>query len=122
MIRAGAKGYLLKNIYPAELEKALGILISKGYYFPEWATSKVFSSLAENPGNKKQEEIIVTERESELLKYCCTELTYKEIAEKMFCSNRTVEGYRDALFDKLGIRTRVGLVIYAIRNGYYSIK
>lgn len=120
MIKAGAKGYLLKNIYPGELEKALNALVAKGYYYPEWAASKVFSSLAGDNGHTV-EDILITEKETEFLKHCCTELTYKEMGEKMFCSNRTVEGYRDSLFDKLGVRTRVGLVMYAIKKGYYVL-
>ena len=51
----------------------------------------------------------------------CTELTYKEIADKMFVSPRTIDGYRDALFEKLNIKTRVGLAIYAIKNGLVDI-
>ncbi len=120
MIKAGAKGYLLKNIHPAELEKALDALVSKGYYYPDWAASKVFSNLAGDPNNKKNPVISITDRETEFLKYCCTEMTYKEIGEKMYCSSRTVEGYRDSLFDKLGLKTRVGLVMYAIKWGIYK--
>ncbi len=109
MIKAGAKGYLLKNIHPAELKNALDELVSKGHYYPEWAASKIFSSLT-GEENKLPASISFTDREKDFLKYSCTEMTYKEIAEKMFCSNRTVEGYRDALFDKLGLKTRVGLI------------
>jgi DNA-binding CsgD family transcriptional regulator len=47
----------------------------------------------------------------------CSELTYKEIADRMYLSARTIDGYRDALFEKLGVRTRVGLVLFAIRKG-----
>ncbi len=117
MIRAGAKGYLLKNIQPQELENALETLVSKGYFYPEWAAGKIYSNLSSHHNQNKLPEITFTEREEELLKYCCTEMTYKEIAEKMFCSVRTVEGYRDSLFDKLGLKTRVGLAVYAIKTG-----
>jgi DNA-binding NarL/FixJ family response regulator len=117
MVRAGAKGYLLKNIQPEELEKALDILVSKGFYYPDWASGKIFSRLINNENNEYLPDILITDREDEFLKYCCTELTYKEIGEKMKCSNRTVEGYRDALFDKLGLKTRIGLAIYAIKTG-----
>lgn len=116
MIKAGAKGYLLKNIHPAELKNALDELMSKGHYYPDWAASKIFSNISAGP-SKQPMGLVFSERESEFLKYCCTEMTYKEIAEKMFCSSRTVEGYRDALFDKLGLKTRVGLAVYAIRSG-----
>lgn len=121
MIKAGTKGYLLKNIHPDELNTALDLLVTKGYYYPDWATSKVFLAMAGDAG-AADEELHLTEREKEFLPYCCSELTYKEIGERMYCSNRTVEGYRDALFDKLGLKTRVGLAMFAVKSGYYTLK
>jgi DNA-binding NarL/FixJ family response regulator len=121
MIKSGAKGYLLKNIHPEELERALDELTTRGYYYPEWAAGRVFSNMSGDPNAKRAAEVIFTEREHEFLKHCCTELTYKEIGEKMACSTRTVEGYRDTLFSKLGLKTRVGLVMYAIKSGKISI-
>jgi DNA-binding NarL/FixJ family response regulator len=117
MIKCGAKGYLLKNVHPAELEKALDALVKNGSYFPDWATSKVFMSLT-NDNTATKNNIQITAREKEFLQYSITEMSYKEIAEKMFCSPRTVESYRDALFEKLDLKTRVGLAVYAIKNGY----
>jgi DNA-binding NarL/FixJ family response regulator len=117
MIKSGAKGYLLKNVHPAELEKALDGLVKNGAYYPDWATSKVFNSLGAET-TKNTAAINITEREKEFLQYTVTEMGYKEIAEKMFCSPRTVESYRDALFEKLGLKTRVGLAVYAMKNGF----
>jgi DNA-binding NarL/FixJ family response regulator len=57
----------------------------------------------------------------DFLKYACTELSYKEISEKMFVSPRTVEGYRDALCEKLKLRTRIGLAIYALKYGIVDL-
>lgn len=122
MIKAGAKGYLHKNVHPAELEMALRILIDKGMYFPAWATSKVFMNLSKKDVKKTFNEIKLSERELEFLSYVCTELTYKEIADRMCCSPRTVEGYRDALFEKLEIKTRVGLAMYAVKSQIFEIK
>ena len=119
MIKAGARGYLLKNIHPADLEKALNILTAKGYYYPDWAANKIFYSLGDD--SSSAEKVNLSERELEFLNYSCTEMTYKEIAEKMFCSARTVEGYRDSLFDKLSLKTRVGLAVYAIKTGKCKI-
>lgn len=113
MVKAGAKGYLIKNIHPTALEKALDSLVANGYYYPDWAANKVFASLSDD----KIKQISFSAREVEFLKFCCTEMTYKEIAEKMFCSVHTVEGYRDNLFEKLGLKTRVGLAVYAMKNG-----
>jgi DNA-binding NarL/FixJ family response regulator len=120
MIKAGAKGYLLKNIQSAELQKALNELTTKGYYYPEWAASKIFSNISVEQQTDPVE-IKFSDRENEFLKYCCSDMTYKEIAEKMFCSTRTVEGYRDTLFEKLGLKTRVGLAVYAIKSGKCEI-
>lgn len=116
MIKSGSNGYLLKNSHPAELEKALNRLLNDGYYYPDWASKIVFASLGEK--NTTTETIKLTEREREFLKYTITEMSYKEIAEKMFCSPRTVESYRDSLFEKLELKTRVGLAVFALKNGF----
>lgn len=117
MIKNGAKGYLLKNTNPKELENALKNLVTNGFYYPEWAASKVFASLG-IPSKNKEVIIHLTEREKEFLKYSITEMNYKEIGEKMCCSPRTVESYRDNLFEKLELKTRVGLAVYALKNGF----
>jgi len=119
MIQCGVKGYLKKNVHPVEFEKALNMLVEKGLYYPDWATARVMSSIATD--NKLNPDINLSEREKEFLRYTCTELTYKEIGEKMFCSARTVEGYRDALFEKLGMKTRVALALYAAKTGLYKL-
>ncbi|WP_395066978.1 response regulator [Flavobacterium sp.] len=120
MIKNGSKGYLLKNTHPADLEIALKTMVENGCYYPEWAASKVFASLGIE-SKKLLEEISITDREKEFLKYSATEMSYKEIAENMICSPRTVESYRDNLFEKLELKTRVGLAVYAIKNGYDGI-
>jgi DNA-binding NarL/FixJ family response regulator len=120
MIKNGAKGYLLKNVEPNELIYAIDHLIQKGYFYPEWATSKVLMSLGEESVSTK-DEIKFTEREVEFLKHACSEMSYKEIGELMCVSSRTVEGYRDSLFLKLGIKTRIGLVMFAIKNKLIEI-
>jgi DNA-binding NarL/FixJ family response regulator len=116
MIKSGSNGYLLKNTHPVELEKALNRLLNDGYYYPDWASKIVFTSLGEK--NTTTETIKLTEREREFLKYTITEMSYKEIAGKMFCSPRTVESYRDSLFEKLELKTRVGLAVFALKNGF----
>jgi two-component system, NarL family, invasion response regulator UvrY len=123
MFKAGAKGYILKDSEPPELKTALDSIHTKGFYYSELVTGKLIHSI-----NKMNEDETVTgntaqlnEREKEFLKLACTEMTYKEIAEKMFLSPRTIDGYRDALFEKLNIKTRVGLVMYAIKNEIVKI-
>jgi DNA-binding NarL/FixJ family response regulator len=116
MIKNGAKGYLLKNAHPTELETALNSLLKNGYYYPDWAANKLFANINNSAFNES--EVSFSEREKEFLKYTVTELTYKEIADKMFCSPRTVEGYRDNLCLKLELKSRVGLAVFAIKNGF----
>lgn len=120
MVRNGASGYLNKNVHPTELKKALDTISSRGMYYPEWATSKLLYALAHEE-DMREENIKITEREQEFLGYACSELTYKEIGEKMFCSARTVESYRDSLFEKLGVKTRVALALYAVKAGIHKL-
>jgi DNA-binding NarL/FixJ family response regulator len=115
MIRAGAGGYLLKDVHPSELEKALDCVMHKGYYYPEWVANTLVRSITDEFYPAKTM-VKLTEKEIYFLNMVCTEMTYKEIAAKMKLSTRTVEGYRDQLFDKLNVKSRVGLVLYAIRN------
>lgn len=117
MIKNGAKGYMLKNAQPVELEKGLESLVTKGHFFPDWASSKILTSISEDTINVNLKNNL-SEREIEFLKYASLEMTYKEIAECMFCSSRTIENYRDSLFEKLELKSRVGLAVYAIKNGY----
>jgi two-component system, NarL family, invasion response regulator UvrY len=123
MLKSGAKGYILKDSEPADLRAALDAVTRKGFYYSEMVTGRLMRSISdmdeESNGTKKL--LNLNERETEFLKLVCTEMTYKEIAEKMFLSPRTIDGYRDALFEKLDIKTRTGLVIYAIKNGIVKI-
>lgn len=121
MIRAGARGYLHKNVHPTELENALHTLMSKGMYYPEWAANRLFNKIAQPDEVEKGQQVLLSEREKEFLAYACTEFTYKEIGERMFCSARTVESYRDSLFEKLQVKTRVALALYAVRAGIHKL-
>jgi DNA-binding NarL/FixJ family response regulator len=122
MFKAGAKGYILKDCEPRELYTALNELVEKGFYYSEMVTGKLIHNI-NTLGEDAQANNIpkLNERESMFLKYACTELTYKEIADKMNVSPRTIDGYRDDLFEKLGLKTRVGLVMYAIKNGIVTV-
>lgn len=115
MIKYGAKSYLLKNSHPRDLEMALNTMVENGYYYPDWASRLIFSGMNKTNGKLSNK---LSEREKEFLRYCITEMSYKEIAELMHCSPRTVESYRDNLFEKLDLKSRVGLAVYAIKNGF----
>lgn len=123
MLKNGARGYILKETEPKEFKCALDSVVNKGYYYSEMVTGKMIHALnnLEDESQSLKPLISLNDREIEFLKWTCTELTYREIADKMHLSPRTIDGYRDALFDKLGAKTRTGLVIYAIRNGIFQV-
>ena len=110
MLKNGARGYILKDSHPSELKAAIESLASKGFYYSEMVTGRLMRTIMDD--DNKVIEDNLSEREIEFLKLSATEMTYKEIAEQMHLSPRTIDGYRDALFEKLNIKSRVGLVLY----------
>jgi two-component system, NarL family, invasion response regulator UvrY len=123
MLKCGAKGYILKDSDPAELRAAIQDVLSKGYYYSDLVSGKLIHAInkIEDNGSDINTFSNLSERELDFLRHACTELSYKEIAAKMFVSPRTIDGYRDDLFEKLNVKTRVGLVIYAIKNGVVRV-
>ena len=116
MIRCGAGGYVLKQSRPKELLEAIKTLAHKGVFINELVSGKLIRSVA-----AIDDQPVLTPRETDFLKLCCSELTYKEIADQMFVSPRTVDNYRESLFQKLNLKTRSGMVLYAIKNKIFSI-
>lgn len=111
MIRSGACGYVLKESKPREVLEAIKTIHTKGVYINELVSGKLLYSMA----NQKDTPLL-SAREVEFLKLCCSELTYKEIADSMFVSPRTVDNYRESLFQKLNLKSRTGLVLYSLKN------
>src|SRR5689334_14106690 len=121
MFRLGAKGYLLKNTDHEELKKALDSVMNKNVYLSEYVSDKLVSGLHKDADKEESKPVMLNDKEKEFLRWTCTELSYKEIAEKMFLSPRTIDDYRQTLFGKLKVHSRVGLVIYTIKNGLVDI-
>ncbi|WP_281632507.1 response regulator transcription factor [Flavobacterium luteolum] len=111
MITNGAKGYLLKDTSPEIFKEAIECVVEKGFYFTELVSGMLINKV--NSDNKR---ISLKEKEIVFIKHACTEMTYKEIASEMCLSPKTIDGYRESLFDKLEIKTRIGLVLYAIKH------
>jgi DNA-binding NarL/FixJ family response regulator len=115
MIKNGASGYVLKESKPRDLLEAIKTINEKGVYINEMVSGKLLRSVSE-----KEEAPEFSKKELEFLKLCCSELTYKEIADQLFVSPRTVDNYREALFLKLNLKSRSGLVLYAIQNEIFK--
>lgn len=115
MLRNGANGYLLKNCNPYEFKAALLEINDKGFYESGLIEKSILSKTL------RDELVTITPKELEFLQLCCSELAYKEIADRMNVSPRTVEDHRDNLFRKLKLNTRTGLVMYAMKAGIIAI-
>lgn len=114
MLRSGANGYILKGAEPSQLERAISEIHRNGFYHSDLVTVQMLHQLMQ-PHNGDSADL--TDKEVQFLSLCCSELTYKEIAEQMGHSPRTIDGYRDSLFHKLNIKSRTGLVMYALKAG-----
>jgi len=122
MIKLDVKSYLTKVCSSETLLKAIRAVNDGGDYFPERITNIIVNSLRET--NSKKSDIKasdLSEREIQFLKLIATEKNYGEIAEEMRISQRTVDGYREELFAKLHVKTRVGLALKAVKIGVASI-
>jgi DNA-binding NarL/FixJ family response regulator len=123
MISNGARGYILKDADTNELKQALDEVMAKGFYYNEQVTKTVMRSLNELTNDKSAINTFAkfSDREMEFTRLACSEKTYQEIAKEMHVSERTVDGYRESLFRKLHLSTRVGLVLYAVKNGLVKV-
>jgi DNA-binding NarL/FixJ family response regulator len=120
LLKIGVKAFLKKDTQPKELEQAINAVASTGFYYSQDTSGKL-ASVFHNPGRHfGMQSVVLTHNEVNFLKLASTEMTYKEIAKELYISPRTVDNYRDQLFDKLNIKSRVGLAMYAIRNGIVS--
>lgn len=118
MIKAGCCAYLLKDTHPNELEKALQEVIAKGFYNADASNINFRRLLLKS---HEQPTVILTEKEKQFLHYACSELTYKQVAAKMNMSERTIDGYRESLFQKFHVQSRVGLCLEALRKGFAKL-
>lgn len=118
MLRCGANGYVLKDANPEELKTAIEEVYKNDFYHSELVTGRMLRMLQDTDKSLA----VVSAREMQFMALACTEMTYKEIAEEMELSPRTVDGYRESLFQKLDIKSRTGLAIYAIKAGIFTVK
>ena len=123
MIKEGAGGYILKDSKPAIFKQALDSIRDTGFYMNELVSNKMLNYVKHHENTGKGLPLIsqLTDKEILFMQMACTEMTYKEIATAMQISPRTVDGYRDELFKKLNVESRVGLVLFAVKHGLYKL-
>jgi DNA-binding NarL/FixJ family response regulator len=118
LMDSGANGYLLKSTEPSEIKKAITDVMRTGFYLNNFVNKvlikKNYAKQKFNPNLNS--EVVISEREKEVLTLVCMEYTAQEIAQKMEISARTVEAIKDRLMERFGVKNSVGLVFYAMKN------
>jgi DNA-binding NarL/FixJ family response regulator len=119
LMENGANGYLLKNTEPDEIRRSIYAVHENGYYFNDLVNKALLKKLVLKNNLKPSfnQNVELTEREQEVLKLICEEKTAGEIAKDIFLSPRSVEGIRQRLIEKVGVRNSAGLVMFAVKNG-----
>jgi DNA-binding NarL/FixJ family response regulator len=124
LFRMGVRGYLKKNCTAEILKEALNDVFQKGYYHNEFLTLSLQTNAADAK-KSEQEQILeqLSPREREFLKLVCheKEYTYEQIADQMKVSLRTVDGYRESVFEKFGIRSKTGLVLFVLKYKLFEL-
>lgn len=122
LMELGANGYVVKTAEPDEIENAVRSVASSGYHFSEMVSRVMLHGLVKKEKLKPTFSDVepLTERELEVLRLICQELTTTEIAGKLFLSPRTVEGHRNNILLKIGARNTAGIVVYAMSKGLYT--
>lgn len=120
MLEQGANGYLLKDSDPDEIYTAIRSVLEKGIYYSTHVTKILTNSLIHR-SSLNADHALLNENEIAYLKLVCKEYTNKEIAGIMNISDRTADGYRDRLLEKLKVKNRIGLALYAYKHGIADV-
>jgi DNA-binding NarL/FixJ family response regulator len=125
MLEAGVKGFLLKTVEEPELHKAIDLVLDNKNYFSDELLPVLTNSFVRKRNRDEPDEYQLreelTKREIEVLELICKGYTIKEIADKLFISQRTVDGHKANLFRKTGVDSSVKLVTFAIKNQLYKV-
>ena len=116
LMENGANGYLLKNADPSEIRKAIVEVMIKGYYLNNFVNRVLLKKSTNNSIPSLNSEIVMSEKEKEVIQLLCREYTAAEIAAKMEISARTVESIKDRLMERFGTKNTAGLVFFAVKN------
>ena len=118
LMENGANGYLLKNAEPAEIKKAILEVMVKGFYLNNFV-NRILLKKSSNKGKpipSLNSEVVLSDKEKEVIQLLCREYTASEIATKMDISARTVESIKDRLMERFGTKNTAGLVFFAVKN------
>ncbi|MBE5320123.1 response regulator transcription factor [Pedobacter sp. MR2016-19] len=127
MLRLKVKGYLSKDIEVEDMHMALEAILHNGYYYSDFASAIISQSYTPLEGDDKKNMLhdkpssFLSQKDRDFLQYVCSDMTYQQIAGKMFLSPKTIDGYRESLFQKCGVKSRVALALYAVKHGIVEL-
>lgn len=118
LMENGANGYLLKSADPSEIKKAIMEVMSRGYYLNNFVNRVLLKKSHARAKSipSLNSEVVLNDKEREVIRLLCMEYTAQEIAQKMEISPRTVEAIKDRLMERFGTKNTAGLVFFAVKN------
>ena len=116
LIEIGVHSYLLKNAEPEEVQKAIESVVNNDFYYNQLVSKALHKKIQEGGQDPEPKRSDVTPRETEVLQLICQELTMKEIGEKLFLSEQTIQTHRKNLMKKIKAKNVIGLVKFAFQN------
>lgn len=124
MIKVGAVSYLVKSATPKDVIETINIVHEKGYYYDETVVSIINNGelTEEKELPSSHEESLLSDREKEILRLICFQLSSTQIAEKLTLSSRTVENHRLNLLVKTRSKNIAGMVVFAIQNKIINLE
>jgi NarL family two-component system response regulator LiaR len=116
-VQAGAAGYLLKNVQPAELARAVRLAHDGGTLLDPSIATRLVDAIAQPPGEPARDASRLTPREREVLTLIGRGLSNKRIAFELGLSEKTVKTHVAHVLSKLGVADRTQAAVYAVRAG-----
>jgi DNA-binding NarL/FixJ family response regulator len=120
-LEAGIVGYLLKDVSANELYHAIDEVKNGNTYYCKEISNKIFKSISSKGNGLPRQQPLFTDVEQKIIQSICLEETSKEICDKLCLSIRTIEGHRHHIIRKMGVKSSVGIALYAIRHGMFKI-
>jgi DNA-binding NarL/FixJ family response regulator len=123
ILEAGAKGYLIKNAHKTEIVEAIKTVYKDQNYYCLQTTKTLAERIAGSTfkPSKPGDSPTFSEKDIDIIRLICEELSNKEIADRIGLSKRTVEWHRKEISEKLHTKNTAGIVVYAMRNKIYPI-
>ncbi len=122
-VRSGVDGYVLKDVDPAVLVQAIrSIKAGRGYLHPSLGVRLMHGVRRQQGSRDERAEDVLTAREVEVLHLLAEGVSNRDIAERLFISEKTVKNHTNSIFRKMGVSDRTQAVLQAIKKGWVQVR